>query len=255
MNFFAAAHSDIGIKRETNQDSVLVQIADTDYGEVCLSVICDGMGGYSKGELASATMIVNFKQWFEKDFPKLLYQGIKPENLKRAWEDLIFNTNNQISNYSTLHGARLGTTVAALLLVGEMYYIIHVGDSRVYLMDRNLSQLTKDQTFVQREMDAGRMTPEQALSDPQRNVLLQCVGASEVIEPDFMLGPVTSDEMFLLCTDGFRHLLTDEEIYANTNPIAVRAEEEMKKRIIYLTDLNKYRREKDNISSILVRVN
>ena len=71
MDFIIAAHTDAGIKKEVNQDSVLVEIADTDYGKVCFAVICDGMGGLRKGELASATLIRYFSDWFDHTFPEL----------------------------------------------------------------------------------------------------------------------------------------------------------------------------------------
>ena len=69
MGFLSIAHSDVGIKKNTNQDSVLIKQASTDYGEVLLSVICDGMGGLAKGEVASAALIRAFSDWFEKVFP------------------------------------------------------------------------------------------------------------------------------------------------------------------------------------------
>ena len=72
MFFKIAAHSDVGIVKETNQDSVLVKVAQTNHGRVCLCVVCDGMGGLSNGELASATVIREFEHWFEKQLPPML---------------------------------------------------------------------------------------------------------------------------------------------------------------------------------------
>ncbi len=254
MDFIIAAHTDAGIKKEVNQDSVLVEIADTDYGKVCFAVICDGMGGLSKGELASATLVRSFQKWFHDEFPDMLYQGIAPEQLKDCWEKLITDGNVRITNYGIEQKAKLGTTIVALLLVGDIYYITHVGDSRVYRITDTIIQLTKDQTFVQREIDAGRMTPGQAKNDPQRNVLLQCVGASSVVEPEFQFGQTDKDTCFLLCSDGFRHVISEEEIYTYTNPQVAVSQEAMQERLKYLTDLDKYRRENDNISSVLVRI-
>lgn len=254
MEFVIASHTDIGIKKKTNQDSLLIDIATTDYGKVCLAVICDGMGGLEKGELASATIVRIFHKWFEQEFPTMLYRGIAPEELKNRWERLVRDANVEITNYGIEHKVRLGTTVTCLLIVGDIYYIIHVGDSRAYLIRESMKQLTKDQTFIQREMDAGRMTPEQAAVDPQRNVLLQCVGASDVIEPEFQFGQVVPDSCFLLCSDGFRHILTEQEIYQYTNPAVSVDSEQMRLNLVYLVDLNKYRRESDNITAALIRV-
>ena len=113
--------------------------------------------------------------------------------------------------------------------------------------------MTKDQTWIQREMDLGRLTPEEAKVHPQRSVLLQCVGASEVIVPDFYTGDVKENEAFMLCSDGYRHLITEEEFYQYLNPAVLQDENHMFECIKYFTDLNKYRKENDNITVVLVR--
>lgn len=253
MRFLAAAYSDIGIKKKTNQDSLMVKIADTDYGEVCFAVVCDGMGGLSKGELASATLIRQFALWFEREFPELLYRGISPEYLRRNWEQLIYETNYRLGAYSSQHQVKLGTTVAALLVCENMYYVINVGDSRVYELADGINCLTRDQTLIQREIDLGNLTPEEAKKDRRRNVLLQCVGASNVINPEFVFGAVNPGSHFLLCSDGFRHVLSRKEMYRKLGPMAVRSEREMEKNLKYMIELNKYRREEDNISAVLIR--
>ena len=98
------------------------------------------------------------------------------------------------------------------------------------------------------------MTYAEARRDPRRNVLLQCVGASQVIEPDFFTGNVEPGTMFLMCSDGFRHVIAQEELYQYLTPYRVLNEESMKESLAYLTELNKYRQETDNISAALVRV-
>ena len=127
-----------------------------------------------------------------------------------------------------------------------------MGDSRVYQLGGRLSQLTKDQTYIQREMDMGRMTPEQARTDPQRNVLLQCVGAGQYLEPDFYSGNVQAGENYMLCSDGFRHVIKEQELYQYLNPAAADTPKKMQDCIRYLTDLNKHRKEQDNISVVLI---
>lgn len=253
MNFKIAAHTDVGIKKSTNQDSVLMKIAQTDYGNVAFSAICDGMGGLAKGELASATLIRMLSKWFEEEFPELLYQGLSMEVLQKSWTDLIYEANAKITSYGQALHTSMGTTMVVLLIVGRVYYIGNVGDSRVYCIKEELTQLTKDQTVVQREMDLGNMTYEEARRDPRRNVLLQCVGASQEIEPDYYTGNVEPGTMFLLCSDGFRHVIATEELYQYLTPYRVFHEQAMKESLVYLTELNKYRQEVDNISAALVR--
>lgn len=258
MGFLSIAHSDVGIKKDTNQDSVLIKEASTDCGRVLLGVVCDGMGGLAKGEVASAALVRAFSNWFEETLPFLLYkegriQEIDFHELQRSWNHLIDEVNQKISSYSAGFHAPCGTTLAAVLLVKNHYYIVNVGDSRVYLLDGKLNLLTKDQTYVQREMDEGRMTPEEAKTHPQRNVLLQCVGASPVVIPDFFEGAFSTGNMFMICSDGFRHLIGEDEFLKILNLDTLRDEKSLKNAAIYCTELNKQRRETDNISVILIK--
>ena len=132
--------------------------------------------------------------------------------------------------------------------------IVNIGDSRVYLITPDsLNQITKDHTFIQREIDAGRMTKEEALVSSQRSVLLQCVGASEEVYPDFFSGPVLPNEMFLLCCDGFVHVITEAEFLQYLNPNLLVSEQAMTDYAKYLVELNKYRNEQDNITVGLIR--
>ncbi len=253
MNYLVSAYSDIGIRKKTNQDSVLVQVAQTAIGNIAFAAVCDGMGGLAKGELASATLIKALAQWFQYEFPQMIRAGFTEDAIQNKWREIIITQSNRIADYGKRNGFNLGTTVTAVLICQNRYYIINVGDSRIYRLDYEITQLTKDQTFVQREIDAGRMTPEEAKKDPQRNVLLQCVGASEYIEPDFFTGEVKPNEVYMLCSDGFRHIITPEEIYQYLNPDMLQTEKNMLENATYLTDLNKYRREDDNISVALIK--
>lgn len=254
MDFLIAAHTDVGIRKKTNQDSVLIKVADTDCGKVCLSVVCDGMGGLRKGELASATLIRFFSDWFTNEFPELLYGGLQAKDLRRSWERLVSICARDLERYSEDHQVKMGTTLAALLIVGNSYYIMNIGDSRVYEITGQAWQMTKDQTFIQREMDMGRMTPEEARRDPRRNVLLQCVGASDFIDPEFLTGSIDPNALYLLCCDGFRHVITPGEICEQLNPRKMTKEETMRQALVYLTEMNKFRREDDNISAAAIRI-
>ncbi len=260
MEFLSIAHSDVGIKKNTNQDSVLIKEASTDYGKILLAVVCDGMGGLAKGEVASAALIKTFSSWFEETFPDILYNR-RDENdqidrleLENEMNRLAIEVNKKIAAHGQQFHVSMGTTIALLLMAEGKYYTMNVGDSRVYKLDQSqISQLTKDQTFVQRELDQGRMTPEEARNHPQRNVLLQCVGASEVIIPEFTCGKYKEDEIYMVCSDGFRHVISEEEFFKLMAPEKLHTEKEMRDAAIYCTELNKSRMEKDNISVILVR--
>ena len=253
MNYLTAVHTDAGIRKSTNQDSALIETEATDYGQILLGVVCDGMGGLAKGEVASAMLAKAFSRWFHQEFPRLLYSGLEVNALRESWTNLILEQNQKISNYGLECNVSLGTTLAALLLVDNIYYIINVGDSRVYYTKDGFHQMTLDQTYVQREMDLGRMTQEEAKTHPRRNVLLQCVGASSVIEPDFYVGEYQRDSLFMMCSDGFRHVITPEEFHEKMKPELMVTEEKMKETAVYFTELNKGRGEDDNISVVLIR--
>lgn len=254
MKYLTAVHTDIGIKKKTNQDSALILEADSDLGNVLLTVICDGMGGLAKGEVASSAVIHAFSQWFENELPTIMTLENPKDRIFSSWEKIALSCNEKISSYGKAHGVSMGTTLIAVLFMGNDYYIINIGDSRAYCISDNLYQLTKDQSFIQREMDMGRMTYEEAQVSPQRNVLLQCIGASNIIEPDFYTGKLSSGQIFMLCSDGFRHIISEAEIYERLNPYILVDEKAMMDNAVYLTELNKYRLEQDNITVVLVRV-
>lgn len=253
MRYLIAAHTDVGIKKKTNQDSYMIKEAQTKRGRVCLCVLCDGMGGLSNGELASATVIRAFEQWFETEFPILLSE-FSFEKLKEQWIHITEGLNQRLASHTAGTGRRMGTTLVGLLLMENHFYIINVGDSRAYALLDQVYQLTKDQSLVQQQIDLGRLSPEQAEIHPQRNVLLQCIGASEVVAPDFYEGMIHPGTLFLLCSDGFRHVVSEEEIFAQLSPDNLWDEQTMKERLIWLTELEKTRMEVDNISAVTVKV-
>lgn len=254
MSYITAKYTDIGICKETNQDSMLLLRAKSRGDDLLLAAICDGMGGLSKGELASAAMVRSLARWFSERLPFLLPGGLNEDELNREWASLVMTTNRQLSSYSVRNGLELGTTAVVLLLVNRDYYLLNVGDSRIYLLDDNIRQLTNDQTLVQREMDAGRMTPEEAAENPDRGILLQCIGASNVIVPEFRSGTAGEGTAFLLCCDGFRHEITPEEFFAAFEPSTLVSAEVMNRKLKEMTDLNIQRGEEDNISAILVKI-
>jgi len=252
MRFSATADTDIGISKNTNQDSLLVKHAKTDIGEVLMAIVCDGMGGLSKGELASATVIRAFSDWFDNELPFEL-ENTDMQIIGSKWSLMLKDLNVKISEYGDEIGSSLGTTFSGILFVEDKYVLVHVGDSRIYHIGSSLNQLTTDQTFVAREISRGNMTPEQAKTDKRRNLLLQCVGASKVVEPQIICGN-TDRGAYMLCSDGFRHEISEAEIYESLNPVNLMNKEAMHSNVKYLIEQNKQRHERDNISVILVKV-
>ena len=127
MEFLSAVHTDKGIKKNTNQDSVLIKEAITDHGKVFFAAVCDGMGGLAKGEVASATLVRAFSDWFENRFPVFLYEkrtadGIDRIEMENDLNRLILDVNSRISAYGQQFHAALGTTAAMILFAEGRYY-------------------------------------------------------------------------------------------------------------------------------------
>lgn len=254
MEYIAAYHTDVGITKKTNQDSLAIKIVDTKDGKVAFAIVCDGMGGLSKGEVASKEVIIAFCNWFDNILVDDIENGnFEESRLVEQWNEIVQTQNKRLGAYGEQNHLQLGTTVSALLLYKNQYYTVHVGDSRIYQLSSEVLQLTSDQTFIAREIAAGRMTPEQAKTDPRRSVLLQCVGASPVVEPEFRKGDVLRNAVYMLCSDGFRHQISNDEMMEKIGPAAATDEEKMKYGCIYLTELVKNRKETDNITVALIR--
>ncbi|MFZ7943774.1 PP2C family protein-serine/threonine phosphatase [Neobacillus sp. 19] len=256
MSFQVAYHTDAGIKKKTNQDALLLKTAKTPKGRIGLFIVCDGMGGLTQGELASATVIRGMSDWFETELPKIILYGheqIETE-IRQQLAAYVKGLNRKILEYGETASLKLGTTITALLIVNTKYFLLHVGDSRAYQIHEDLLQLTKDQTLVARELERGNITEEQAKVDPRRNVLLQCVGASPGLDPVITDGEVKDGDLFMLCTDGFYHEISEDEIFTRLNPDHLSGEEQMKETVTGLVELVKKRKETDNITVLITKV-
>ena len=253
MNYIAAAVTDIGIRKSTNQDSFRVKIMNVNGERLAFAVLCDGMGGLSKGELASASLVDAFHRWSMERLPLIYPDLIMDSKIREEWVDIVTEYNSKIKTYAASIGISMGTTVTVLLLTPNRYYVMNVGDTRCYEIADGIKVITKDQTVVAREVEKGNLTPEEAERDPRRSVLLQCVGASETVYPDMFFGKPRSNAVYMLCSDGFRHEITPQEIYHALQPDALLDDTAMHANTCALIELNKQRQERDNISVALAR--
>jgi protein phosphatase len=194
-----AAKSDVGIVRHANEDSGFA-------GRTLLAV-ADGMGGHAAGELASATAIATMAELDSADLPTA--------DLLTALDDAILTSAQRISQFIEADPSRsgMGTTLTAILWQAGRIALIHVGDSRAYLLrDDELSQITHDHTYVQSLIDAGRITPEQARTHPKRNLLLRAIDGSQVPEGETSVREAQRGDRYLLCSDGLSGVVPDEAI-------------------------------------------
>lgn len=251
MRYLATAASDQGTTRSSNQDTIVLKHLLVENDEFLMGIVCDGMGGLSKGELASATVIREFSTWFNEVLVPH-YSELNLEQIAEVWKERISDVNRRLNVYSEGHNLRLGTTFTGLLILQGQVLIMQVGDSRAYHNAESLRQITTDQSFVQREVELGHLTPEQARVDRRRNILLQCIGSKTEPVPQVILEPVKKG-FYLLCSDGFYHELSSEEVNGALNPDELTGKDEMQRRLLEMISVVKNRGERDNISAILIQ--
>lgn len=251
MNFRVVAKTDKGIIKKVNQDSLLYKHARYKGAEIVMAIICDGMGGLEKGELASGAVVKKFCKWFDKKITFRL-NDLNLNVIAKEWEDMLEEINKRMLTYSKEKSISMGTTFTGILFVDDDYLLVHVGDTRLYYIDSYIKQLTTDHTFIEREIRSGRLSPSEAKKDKRRNMLLQCVGASKNLRAELKTGIIKSG-VYLLCSDGFRHELTEAEMLEYLKIEELKDKKEMANRLEYLIELVKKRMEKDNISAILIK--
>lgn len=256
MNYLLSGHTDAGTVKKINQDAFLLQSARWNGRQMVLAVLCDGMGGLEMGEVASTSVIRHFALWFRQEVPRTLEKGgtaLLESSVFSVWDTILKAENEKFCTYGQTHGIRLGTTATALLFLEDYYYIAHVGDGRVYELGEHIRQLTEDQTVAASAVKQGLLTPEEAEHDKRGNILLQCIGAQGDVVPVLKRGAVCPGAVYLLCSDGFRHKITKQELLQAFAPDAVPDESALRKTCLRLIRCDKTRQERDNISVIAVK--
>jgi len=253
MNFIISASTDIG-RKPMNQDSLFVRRINTSIGEIVFAMVCDGMGGFEKGEIASATLVTAFTDWMYEKLPEILHQTPEDSVIREQWSAVVNEQNDKLREYSHREGCLMGTTMTAMLLTGERYFIMNIGDSRAYEFRKGIRQITIDHTVLAQEVLLGNMTAEEAERAPNRNVLTRCVGVEEFVTPDMFFGDTVRNAVYMLCSDGFRHTITENELVEQFSRGGVSGEADLKRREEHLIELIKQRGETDNISVVTVAV-
>jgi serine/threonine protein phosphatase PrpC len=201
------ARSDVGMIRSGNEDNFFAE-ADDRRG---VFVVADGMGGHAAGEVASemAVQIVSrhllsLTSVRDRASAEKLAQAMRDAN-RAIYDRMLAEVDKQ----------GMGTTASVLVLSDNQFLIGQIGDSRIYLLrDGALTQLTKDHSYVQEQVDAGLLTPEQARYHPYSNVITRCVGASESVDADIYEGEMKPGDVFLLASDGLTGMVDDRRLQA-----------------------------------------
>ncbi|GAA3500360.1 Stp1/IreP family PP2C-type Ser/Thr phosphatase [Streptomyces prasinosporus] len=194
LRFAAGSHK--GMIREGNEDS--------GYAGPRLLAIADGMGGAAAGEVASSEAISTIVA-LDDDIPGSDLLTSLGSAVQRANEQL----RMMVEEDPQLEG--MGTTLTALLWTGQRLGMVHVGDSRAYLLrDGVLTQITQDHTWVQRLVDEGRITEEEATTHPQRSLLMRALGSGDHVEPDLSIREVRAGDRYLICSDGLSGVVSHQ---------------------------------------------
>jgi protein phosphatase len=196
LRFAAGSHK--GMIREGNEDS--------GYAGPRLLAIADGMGGQAAGEVASSEVISAIVT-LDDDIPGSDILTSLGTAVQRANDQLL----HMVQEDPQLEG--MGTTLTALLWTGQRLGLVHVGDSRAYLLrDGVLTQITQDHTWVQRLVDEGRITEEEATTHPQRSLLMRALGSGEHVEPDLSIREVRVGDRYLICSDGLSGVVSHQTL-------------------------------------------
>lgn len=243
----ASIQTDAGCVRKANEDSgryVRPNDAETQSRKGTLTIVADGMGGHSSGEVASQMAVElisrNYYSDQERDAPGALRKSVESANTE------IF-----ITSMTNRKFFGMGTTIIALVLLNDRAFAAHVGDSRLYrLRDRRLELLTVDHSQVMEMVKQGIISLEEARNHDDKNVILRAVGTQPVVEVEMSdVFAVKPNDQFLLCSDGLCDMLEDEEIrriWLDTKDVAAACEQ--------MIEEAKRRGGNDNITVGIVRV-
>jgi protein phosphatase len=240
VRYSVAGRTDVGVIRSGNEDNFLMV---PDEG---VFIVADGMGGHAAGEVASEMAVKIIGQAISG------MAGQSDEEVADQLRRAIQEANTQIFQRTLTETEKrgMGTTATCLMVNGPHYLIGHVGDSRAYLFrEHRLVQLTKDHSYVQEQVDAGYLTPEQARTHPYSNVITRCVGANAEVVPDLYLGTLRPGDVYLMATDGLTGMLEDHELN-----VVLEAESEPEATVETLIAEANRRGGLDNITAIVVRV-
>lgn len=242
MNYAFYSSTDPGLARDNNEDTVTFDAA------VGLGVLADGMGGYNAGEVASgmATAFIKseLSRWLSQAGP-----SANAKEVRRAMEICVENANRSIFNAanSNAHYTGMGTTLVIGVFLPDRLMLGHIGDSRCYrLRNGQLQQISKDHSLLQEQIDAGLITPEQAATSSNKNLVTRALGVEDAVLLEVNEHQVQTSDLFLLCSDGLSDMVGDAEIEA-----ALNADLTLEQKAVNLIKLANMYGGRDNISVLL----
>ncbi len=198
---------DIGKVRASNQDAADAFMISEN---AALAIVCDGMGGANGGDVASSTAIKIISDYVKNSYSV----GMDNEKAEQILRNAISSANMQIYSLAqkddSLSG--MGTTVVTAIVTGEYAVICHVGDSRAYLINDSIIQITVDHSVVQELLESGKITADEARAFPEKNIITRALGVEPNVFADSSVVPMKSDDRLLLCTDGLTNFTDTSDI-------------------------------------------
>ncbi len=209
-----SSHTDIGDKKETNQDSILTKCDVINGHHVGMFIVADGCGGLSYGDQISHLIISYFSRVWSNELKEILKdKRISSQKVNDILEKAICDINIGAKSFGEQVGSKVGSTLSLLLTIDNRYYIKNVGDSRVYLFrKRKLKKLTEDQSLVAEKVRNGELTEEEAKNFKKKNVLTMCIGVFDTIYTYSTSGTIKNNDIFLICCDGFHNQIDNQKI-------------------------------------------
>ena len=247
MNYKISAFSDIGNVRKTNQDCYLCRQGQICGAPAAFLVVADGMGGLSKGELASSMAIEKLEIWWDNICSQDFLLSL--DEISRGLDNTIYDIHRDIFLLEEEIGERIGTTLSVLILYGYQAIIKQIGDSRIYVIkDGDINQLTEDQTYENLLIREGRLDPSQR-DDQKNQALVNALGVSDELEISTSFGMTSTNAIFLVASDGFYngvHGLLEEFNWSRVT--------DLDRTLGVLKDQILKGPAKDNLTAILVKV-
>lgn len=285
QNWHVGIATDEGPVKVKNEDDFFMRsLLDADGGEFTILAIADGMGGHKHGDRASRKAVQMLDSWWIKRVKKYVRKG----SSLQFYVDKLTGLFEDINHALIVEDMQAGTTLSVLLMYNGNYAICHIGDSRIYqLRGGNISnlqllhhqkkqmldagrmdeqstemleteleiiQLTSDHSWVEQQVRKGVLTKEEARTHQKRNVLTQCLGIQKDIQPYVQIGRYQSYDLFLLCSDGFHGMFSDEEMGATIDGLGAESDD-LQVMANYLVNLANFSGTKDNITVMLVQHN
>ncbi len=199
------AKTDVGVKRAVNQDYVFTSEAPIG-GLPNLFLVADGMGGHNAGDFASRFVVEDIKQGLlesEEHFPEAILRSVIEKANRKLMEEAAKDVR--------LEG--MGTTLVAATIIEHTLYFANIGDSRLYLINDEIRQLSKDHSLVQEMVRLGGINADEAKHHPDKNIITRAIGVTEKLEIDFFEYHLQAGDVVLMCTDGLSNMVEDEHIF------------------------------------------